>query len=435
MSGETQMSEDKFDCIIVGGGLAGSTAAYILANAGLEVVVIERGNFSGAKNMTGGRLYSHSLEKIIPHFAESAPVERKVTKERISLLTDDSAVTLDYSSRKLGVEGQDSYVVLRGKFDRWLAEKAEDRGAMYVCSIRVDDLIVRDGKVCGVVAGDEKMEADVVLLADGVNSLLAQKIGMKKELNPDEVAVGAKEVIELDQKTIQDRFNVKEDEGLAWLFAGSCSAGNIGGGFLYTNKDSISLGIVTTVGDIGHSEKSVPEMMEDFKKHPVIQPLIEGGKLVEYSGHLVPESGYNGIPTLFSDGVLIAGDAANLVINIGYMVRGMDLAIESGKLAAKTIIRAKERGDFSSKALATYQDLLEKSFIMKDLKAYRKFPEFMENHRIFNEYPKMLDEIISDMFIVNGSEPRKLLSKALDPAKKIGLLTILKDGIKGVKSL
>lgn len=429
------MSEDKFDVIIVGGGLSGSIAAYVLAKAGLEVVVIERGNSSGSKNMTGGRLYSHSLEKIIPNFADKAPVERRVTKERISMLTSDSAVTLDYSSERLGAVGKNSYVVLRGKFDRWLAEEAESLGAMYIYGIRVDDLIVKEGKVCGVVAGDEEMEADVVILADGVNSLLAQKLGMKKELAPHEVAVGAKEVIELDEKTIRDRFNVSGDEGLAWLFAGAASAGNIGGGFLYTNKDSVSLGIVTTLGDIDHSNKTVPEMVEDFKNHPVIQPLIAGGKLIEYSGHLVPEGGYQTIPTLYKDGVIVVGDAANLVINIGYMVRGMDLAIESGKLAAETIIKAKEKNDFSANELSSYQKVLEDSFVMKDMKQYSKFPQFMENHRIFNEYPEMLNNILADLFIVDGNEPRSMLSKVMNPAKKIGLMTILKDGFKGVRSL
>lgn len=429
------MSEEKFDVVIVGGGLAGSIAGYILAKAGLEVVVIERGNYSGSKNMTGGRLYSHSLEKIIPNFAEAAPIERKVTKERISLITDFSATTIDYSSKKLGIKGKDSYVVLRGKFDRWLAEEAEKQGAMYIYGIRVDDLLIEDGKVVGVLAGREEMKADVVILADGVNSLLSQKMGFKKELNPHEVAVGAKEVIELDEKKIRDRFNVSENEGLAWLFAGSCSAGNIGGGFLYTNKNSLSLGVVTTLGDLGYSEKSVPEMLENFKQHPVIQPLIEGGRLVEYSAHLVPEGGYHTVPTLYKDGVLVAGDAANFVINLGYMVRGMDLAIESGALAAETIIQSKEKNDYCTESLAYYQQALEKSFILKDLKHYSKFPAFMENHRIFNEYPQMLDEIMEKMFVVDGNTPEKMTTKALKSMKKVGLMTLLKDGYKGVKAL
>lgn len=429
------MDGDKFDVIIVGGGLAGSIAGYILAKAGLEVVVIERGNYSGAKNMTGGRIYSHNLEKIIPNFAERAPIERKVTKERISMLTDESAITMDYSSGKLGEVGKNSYTVLRSKFDRWLAEEAENEGAMYIYGIRVDDLIVKNHKVCGVIAGEEEIVADMVILADGANSLLAQKIGLKKELKPEEVAVGAKEIISLDEKTIQDRFNLTKEEGLSWLFAGSCTAGNIGGGFLYTNKDSISLGIVTTIGDIDHSNQSIPEMIDNFKAHPTIQPLIAGGELTEFSGHIVPEAGYESIPTLYKDGVLVVGDAANLVINIGYMVRGMDLAIESGKLAAETIINAREKNDFSRTSLEAYQRALEDSFVMKDMKLYRKFPKFMENHRIFNEYPKMLDDVMSSMFVVDGNESQSLLAKAKGPVKEIGLMTIMKDAFKGVRSL
>lgn len=429
------MSEEKFDVIIVGGGLAGSTAAYVLANAGMEVVVIERGNYSGSKNMTGGRLYGHSLETIIPDFASDAPIERKVTKERISLLTDDAATTLDYSNEKTKIPGNSSYVVLRAKFDRWLAGKAEESGAMFIYDVRVDDLIIRDGKVCGIVAGDEKMEANIVILADGVNSLLAQKAGLKRELNPEEVAIGAKEVIELGEKAIQERFNLSGNEGLAWLFVGSCTRGAIGGGFLYTNRTSISLGLVTTVGDIGFSGQSVPEMLEHFKNHALIRPLIQGGKLSEYSAHLVPEGGYKSIPALYSDGVLVTGDAANLVINIGYMVRGMDLAIESGRLAAETAIQAKAKQDYTARALSAYQEALNHSFVMNDLKQYRKFPDFMNNHRIFNDYPATVNDLLADMFVVDGRKPVSLLAKVRKGVKQVGFIPILKDVFKGVRSL
>ena len=112
------MSEEKFDVIIVGGGLAGLTAAYVLAKDGYETMVIERGDYCGAKNMTGGRLYGHSLEKIIPGFANEAPVERKVVKETISLQTKDGAVTIGYQSPKLGAANCASYTVLRSKFDQ-----------------------------------------------------------------------------------------------------------------------------------------------------------------------------------------------------------------------------------------------------------------------------------------------------------------------------
>ncbi len=216
-------------------------------------------------------------------------MERMITKERISFLTESGASTMEYASEQL--KEFPSYSVQRAKFDRWLAEKAEQEGAMYICGIRVDDLLVRDGKVCGVVAAGDEIEADAVLLADGVNSLLAQKLGMKRELHPAQVGVGVKEVIRLGEKTVCDRFALNPGEGAAWLFVGDCTGGNLGGGFLYTYQDSVSLGIVTTVGDIGRSKLSVPEMVDRLKEHPAVRPYVAGGELIEYSAHLVSEGG------------------------------------------------------------------------------------------------------------------------------------------------
>ena len=429
------MSEERFDVIVVGAGLAGNVAAYQMAKAGLEVLVIERGEVIGSKNVTGGRLYSHSLEKIFPNFAEEAPVERKITKERVSFVTESGATTIEYAADKLGEQGKATYSILRAKFDPWLAGKAEEEGAMYVTGIRVDEVLVQDGKVCGVRAGEEEMYADVVLLADGVNSLLAQQLGMKKELDPSQVAVGVKEVIRLGEQTINDRVGVAPGEGVAWLFAGDTTGGNIGGGFLYTDKDCVSLGIVTTAGDIGHSDVAPRDMVERLKAHPVVKPLIEGGKLVEYAAHLVTEGGYNMIPELYRDGVLVAGDAAALVMNMGYTVRGMDLRIESGRLAAETIIAAKKAGDFSKTFLARYQDDLNNSFVMADMKHYRKLPAFIENHRIFEQYPGLLDEIMSGLFMMYGQKPEKLVKKALGAVKKVGSLNLMKDAKQGLGAL
>lgn len=430
------MSEEKFDVMIVGGGLAGCTAAYALAKAGVEVVVVEKGPYSGSKNMTGGRLYGHSLEKVIPGFAESAPIERLITKEKVSFLTEASGTTLDFSSEKLKDTRCASYSVLRGRFDQWLAEQAENEGAMFVNEIRVDDLIVRDGQVAGVVAGEDEMEADVVLLADGAVSLLGQKLGMVPPLDPHKIAVSAKEVIELDEKTVSDRFGVSSDEGCAWLFDGFCTNGHIGGGFLYTNRDSVSLGIVTTIGDIDYSDTKVPEMLQMLEQHPVVAPLIEGGTLREYTGRMILEGGLAGMPQVVGDGVLILGDAAAMGINIGYCVRGMDLAIESGRLAAETVLAAREKGDFSKQTLSLYQKLLDDSFIMRDMAAYQKFPAFMEStRRLFTEYPAMVEEIMLGMFEVDGSTPEKMSKMAMGAAKKVGIGTILKDARKGLGAL
>lgn len=429
------VSEEKFDAIIVGGGLAGSTAAYMLAQEGLEVLLIERGNHGGSKNMTGGRLYAHSLEKIIPNFAEEAPVERKVVKEKITMMTENDAFTIDYHSPRLAKKGSDSYVVRRGEFDRWLFDKAEEAGAVVAAGIKVDELIVENKRVKGVICGGEEMLADVVILADGVNSLLAEKAGLRERVKPSQVAVGVKEVYGLPQHVIEDRFGLTGDEGAAWLFAGSPSNGLVGGGFLYTNKESLSLGLVLGLEHIGDSKKTIEDMMNDFASHPEVAPLIKDAKLLERSGHVVPEAGLSMVSTLYGDGYIICGDAAGFCLNIGYMVRGMDLAITSGELAAKTVIEAKKKENFSSDSLKSYKAMLDDSFVMKDLSIYKNFPSFMENPRIFNQYPAMISDIMEEMFVINGQPAVPLRKKAMKHLKAVGLMNLVKDGLKGVKSI
>lgn len=430
------MDKEKFDVIVVGGGPAGAAAAYALAKAGVSVLVMERGNACGAKNVTGGRLYGHSLEKLIPGFAKEAPLERKIVKEKVSFLTETDGFTIEYGSEKLKKEESASYSVLRARFDKWLAGKAEAEGAIVVTGTRVDEVLVRDGKAVGVLCEGEEILADVVILADGVNSLLAQKLGMKTELTPGTVAVGAKEVIRLDKKIINDRFGVSDQEGAAWMFAGDPTAGNLGGGFLYTNKESVSVGIVTTLSDIGRTDVSVPGMLERFKNHPVVRPLLEGGTLAEYSAHLVSEGGFGMVPELVRDGVLVTGDAAAFVINLGYTVRGMDFAIESGRLAAEAVLKARETGDYSAKSLSVYEELLENSFVMKDLRHYRNMPGFMECHEIFNDLPGLVTDVMGSLFLVDGSDPASLVMKALPAvARNGGLVSLGKVAIKAMEAM
>lgn len=428
------MADEAFDAIIVGGGIAGTVAAYVLAREGLEVLLIERGNFPGSKNMTGGRIYSHSLEKIIPDFASEAPIERKITREKVFMMTEDSAAGLDFYSGRLGVQGQDSYSVLRAPFDQWLGEKAESAGANIVAGICVEDLILQDGKVRGVVAGDDEITSRVVILADGINSLLAQKIKMREEFQPRHMAVGVKELWELPASVIEDRFGCSDNEGAACMFAGSPSDGRIGGGFLYTNKESISLGVVATLSDLG--EKSVPQMMEDFHNHPAVAPLLKGAKLVEYSGHLVPEGGYDMMPRIIGNGVIVIGDGAGFCINLGYAIRGMDFAVASAECAARAVIDAKQKDDFSEAGLQNYKKYLEESFVLQDMKLYRKFPHFLEGTpRIFADYPQMAVDMLTGMFVMDGKPAQPLMKKMMPHVKKVGIWNLIKDGWKGMKSI
>ena len=351
------------------------------------------------------------------------------------MMTEDGAVTMEYSDEALKDPKYASYSVLRSRFDQWFSKKAQEAGALCVTGILVEELVQEDGRVVGIRSGEDIVCADVVILAEGANGLLAQKLGMKEELSPSQTAVGVKEIIRLDENTVSQRFGLENGEGAAWMFAGSPTGGNTGGGFLYTNKDSISLGIVTTISDIGRGELSVPDMVEHFKSHPAIRPLIAGGKTIEYSAHLVTEGGYRMMPELYGDGVLVAGDGAAMVINLGFTVRGMDLAIESGRLAAETVLMADKVGDYSAETLSLYRRLLEDSFILRDMEHYKNAPEFMECRELFNQYPRMLQEILRGVFAVDGEKPEKLLLKALPAvAKSGGLVSLAKVGMRAMEA-
>ena len=428
------MSQERFDAIVVGGGMAGASAAYRLAKAGIRVLLVERGNYAGAKNVTGGRIYTHSLEQLIPDFRKRAPLERKVTQERISILEGGKSTTIEYNG---GAEHPDeeSYVVLRSVFDKWLADEAANAGAMVVNRIQVDSLLMQGDRVVGVRCGNDEAYANVVILADGVNSLLAERAGLRAPLRPAEVAVSAKEVYTFNKGVIEERFGVAADEGASWLFMGDITHGLMGGGFLYTNKNSVSIGIVVSLEHIGEADATIEDMMNEFMAYPTVARILKGGKLVERSGHMVPEAGYQAVSTLSGDGFIIVGDAAGFCVNMGYTVRGMDFAIASGMYAADAVIKAHKLGDFSAGAMRYYDLKVEDSFIGKDLKQYRRLPDFLNNPRIFTAYPAMVNGIMQDVFTVNGKGASPLVPKLLKRANKAGLVGLAMDALKGGRAL
>ncbi|MCL2782623.1 MAG: FAD-dependent oxidoreductase [Propionibacteriaceae bacterium] len=425
-----------FDAIIVGSGCAGPIAAYELATRGKSVLVIERGNFCGAKNVSGGRLYTHSLARVFPDFRDDAPLERRVVRERISMLTPDAGVMIEFADERMRQPDVESYTVLRATFDPWLASKAEAAGAEYINGIAVERLLRDGGRITGVTAGDDQISADVVILCDGVNSLLAeQAVGAPRPARSS-VAVGVKQVIELPQKVINDRLACDDGDGAAWLFMGDATHGQIGGGFLYTNRESISLGLVATVSDMVTADTPIYQMLEDFKGHPAVAPIIAGGKVVEHSGHLVAEGGFDAMPTLVADGVVLAGESAMMCLNAGYTVRGMDLAIAAGMHAGQAAADALDAGDTSALGLAGYQRALDESFVMQDLRTLRRFPHFMEHTpRMFTTYPELARDVMGQMFLVDGT-PMKPLRKTIWPMlRKVGLLNLATDARRGVNAL
>ncbi len=429
--------EDKFDAIIVGAGLAGSTAACRLAREGLEVVLIERGPYPGAKNLSGGVLYGRFLNDLFPNLWEEAPIERYITNQRVSFLTEQASFNIDFKNQAFRQPPYNAVSVLRGKLDRWLGEKAEEAGAMLVPGIRVDKVLIENNRAVGVVAGDEEMRADVVIAADGANSFLARQAGLRRRFEMGHLAVGVKELIGLPRETIEERFNLTGDEGVGYGIVGFATRGVAGGGFLYTNKDSLSVGLVMHLDELIETGLKPSEVIEDFLTHPMLAPLIRGGRLLEYGAHLVPEGGLAMMPRLVMDGMLVAGDAAGLSINNGFVVRGMDLAMASGMAAADAVLDARKKNDFSAQSLGVYQRLLDQSFVMKDMHTYAGSPDFMKSERLYETYPELLVSLMTRIYQHDGTPREHLVPMLMKSIKEshLSLFSLAGDGLKGARSL
>ena len=401
---------EKFDVIVVGAGLSGLATALTLSGEGVEVLVLERGDYPGAKNVTGGRLYVNPVREFFPDLWPNAPLERLIVREGFALMAKERSVTLEYSGTELGNEPPQSYSVLRARFDRWLAEQAESRGAMLLTKVRVDDVIRENGGVAGVIAGGDELRANVVIACDGVLSLIPEKAGLRSPGSPHDYAVGIKEVIALDTGVINDRFGLERNEGAARLFAGEVTRGHFGGGFLYTNRDSISLGIVIGIGGlVGRaSPPDIPALLDAFKARPEIAPLIRGGDTVEYAAHAIPEGGYRALGKLYGNGILVAGDAAGLALNMGVTVRGMEYALASGCLAARAVLKAREAGNFRAETLSLYGRLLEESFVLKDFKSFQETPAVLANPRFTNHYPELIGAVMKDVYAVPAGPKARL---------------------------
>jgi len=426
---------EKFDVIVVGAGLAGLAASYTMAREGLEVILLERGDYPGSKNVTGGRLYVNPVRDLFPDLWDQAPFERFITHEGFSMMSKDRSITVDYHGRELCREPYQSYSVLRSRFDRWLAEQTEAQGAMLLSSAKVDDVIIDNGKISGVLTGGDDLHADVVVACDGVLSLIAEKAGLRRPGLPGNYAVGIKEVIELDADIINARFNLEGNEGTARLFFGDITKGKFGGGFLYTNTDSISLGIVIGIKALTDDEPSMeaPAFLDGFKNRPEVAALIKGGQTVEYSAHVIPEGGYRSLTTLSGNGILVAGDAAGLALNLGVTVRGMEYALASGYYAAQTVLQAKDAGDYGTEMLSVYKTMLENSFVLEDFKNFRETPTVLDDPRILSHYPDLFGNIMKDIYEVPAGSKNRLYTTIRRYLTISEMLSMFKDFRKATK--
>jgi electron transfer flavoprotein-quinone oxidoreductase len=237
--------------------------------------------------------------------------------------------------------------------------------------------------------------------------------------------VALKEVIKLSPEVIEDRFALASGEGAAHLFFGSVTQGVFGGGFIYTNRETISLGLVLGIESFlkGRPTKETHQIFEAFKAREEVAHLVKDGELVEYSAHLIPEGGNNPLPRPYGDGILVVGDAAGFALNMGVTVRGMEFAMASGYMAAQTVKEAKGKGDFSASTLALYQTLLRDSFVLRDMETFRHSLAALERPRMVDFYPQWACRVFEDIFWV-GEGAKERISSAVWRGAKKGLLNL-----------
>lgn len=377
------------------------------------------------------------MEEIIPEFWKEAPLERPVIEQRFWMMDKESAVSFGYKGLEWGKEPYNNFTVLRAPFDQWFAKKGVEQGVLLINETVVLECLTENGKVVGVRTDrpDGDIYADVVVLADGVNSLLAKQLGYHKEFRPDEVALTVMEVINLSKDKINDRFNLEDNQGCTIEIFGDSTKGNLGTAFIYTNKDSINIGVGTTLSSMIKAKLKPYDLLDYLKTHPMVRPLIEGGESAEYLAHLIPEGGYHSVPKVAGNGVLLAGDAAQLVNAIHR--EGSNMAMASGTMAAETIIAAQERGDFSETSLNQYREKLYQSFIIKDLEKYKDAAHTFEHYpQYFKEYVPMLNRAANKFFTVDGTpkkEKQKEIMKSFTSER--GTIRVLQDMYRAWKAV
>jgi electron transfer flavoprotein-quinone oxidoreductase len=413
----------EFDAIVVGAGPAGASAAIRLALSKKNVLLVEKSDPPGSKNVSGGVLWGNGLSAVIPEWEKTAPLERFVDTKSVAFLTQDSKISIDFSSKKLE-QKKTGYTVLRTKFDQWLAKKAKEAGAMVINGVTVEKLHMEGGKVTGVDQEGDIITADTVILCEGANPRVAIASGLHDRMSDHDVAIGVKEVISLPENTINERFNLKSGAGFACEYVlGYLKDGNQAGGFLYTNKDSISIGIVVSMSHLrANGETHSYDLIQEFLDHPYIAPLIAGGKMQEYSAHLVQEGGIRSMPKVYGNGYMIAGDSAGFSFSNGLVLQGMNYAIDSGVAAADAFMKAQEKGDYSEKSLSVYQDLLESSYVMRDMKTFRGIEEVTWSPFVHKQVPAMLESLMMSLYMEEGKPKKHITGNLMEAMSKSGML-------------
>jgi electron transfer flavoprotein-quinone oxidoreductase len=354
---------DKVSCIVVGAGPAGAACAHALARKGIEVVMLERGSEPGEKNVASFVILTPVLEYLIPDFRDKAPLERNIIRfETVSIGNKDVKVFQNVSYNF--IDNPYCYSAFRGPFDAWFAQEAVSAGAELVTGMTVTDLIYDQNRVVGVKVGEDELYADVVVGADGFNSIVAEKSGLITARDPEKCFLGVKEVLDLTPDAINQRFQLRDGEGCTKECYFYPMDGGNGGFTMYTNTDSISLAIFGKGDALREGKIKLHEEMDILKKHPYMHSLIEGATLREYQAHIISIGEPVDPKTLYADGVLLCGEAGTLMDDAGV---GAPTGMLSGMLAAETIEMAIRKNDFSANVLKDYIGYLDSTALLRTM--------------------------------------------------------------------
>jgi len=277
---------EQYDVVIIGGGSAGIAALKQLSNLDKQAILIEAGKQVGTKNISGGILYSkkpkhgraYNVEDVYPEFLQEAPVERRITQYMLHATSQNKVFTMDLTQAH-EYQANFAYSVLLNKLNGWFAklaeETAERQGGGIVSGVHVRSLHWQNEKVVVQTDELESFEAKAVIAADGVNSEIAEMTGARSKFTSEQLYQGVKVIVKLPEEIIEKRFGIGPNEGAAHLFAGDVTVNHIGGGFLYTNRDTLSLGAVYHFDSLMETPSEPYNLVDSLIRNPLVTEFIK----------------------------------------------------------------------------------------------------------------------------------------------------------------